>query len=47
VLTAPGGLGKPSSVTVPSRTAPEDNVTAWSGPALTAGDWFTGVCDDS
>jgi hypothetical protein len=40
VVTAPGGLGRPSSVTVPSSVALAGRVIVWSGPALTFGAWF-------
>ena len=39
VVTAPGGLGRPSSVTVPSRFAEAGgNMIVWLLPALTVGD---------
>ena len=40
-VTAPGGDGRPSSATVPSREAPAGKVTARSGPASTNGAPFT------
>ena len=40
VLIAPGGLGSPSSVTVPSRVADAGRVIVWSAPAFTEGAWF-------
>ena len=36
-VVAPGGLGRPSSVTVPSRLAEAGSVTVWSAPADTEG----------
>src|SRR5512132_4587350 len=43
VVTAPGGLGRPSSVTVPSRVAEAGSVIVSSAPALTTGAWFCGM----
>ena len=37
VVTAPGGLGRPSSVTVPSSAAFAGRLIVWSGPAFTFG----------
>src|SRR5204862_8269221 len=37
VVVVPGGLGRPSSVTVPSREAAAGRVTVRSAPALTLG----------
>ncbi len=42
VVTVAGGLGKPSSVTVPSSTAFAGSAIVWSTPALTTGAWFAG-----
>ncbi len=42
VVTTPGGLGKPSSVTVPSSAALAGRAIVWSAPALTTGAWFAG-----
>ena len=45
-MVAPGGLGRPSSVTVPSRLAEAGPVagmvTVWSVPALALGAWLVG-----
>ena len=43
VVTAPGGFGRPSSVTVPSSVAVAGKVIVWSGPALTTGGVFAGA----
>ena len=40
VVTVPGGLGRPSSVTVPSSVAAAGRTTDWSMPASTPGGWF-------
>src|SRR5262245_22989915 len=37
VVRAPGGLGRPSSATVPSRLAEAGEVMVWSAPADTDG----------
>ncbi len=37
VVTVAGGVGNPSSVTVPSSVATAGRVIVWSGPALTTG----------
>ena len=44
VVTAPGGLGSPSSVTVPSSVAPAGSVMVWSSPASTTGAVLGGGC---
>jgi len=43
VVTAPGGFGRPSSVTVPSRLAFEGRLTPWSGQAFTEGASLCGL----
>src|SRR6266542_3104875 len=43
VVTAPGGLGSPSSVTVPPSTALLGKTMVSSGPALTTGAVLVGV----
>ena len=40
VVTAPGGVGNPSSVTVPSSDAVSGSVTVRAGPASTTGAVF-------
>jgi hypothetical protein len=40
VVNEAGGLGKPSSVTVPFRVTPEGSVVDWSEPAFTIGGVF-------
>jgi hypothetical protein len=41
LVVAPGGLGNPSSLTLPLRfTELVGNVIVWSGPASTTGAWF-------
>ena len=42
VVTVAGGLGRPSSVAVPSSDAASDSATDASGPASTVGAWFCG-----
>ena len=43
VVTAAGGFGSPSSVTVPSSVATPGKVIVWSGPALTDGAWLAAL----
>ena len=47
MVTAPGGFGSPSSVTVPARVAAAGKVTVRSGPALTTGAWLTGAPENA
>ena len=42
VVTAAGGFGRPSSVTVPLSAAALGKTTVCAGPALTTGAWFCG-----
>jgi hypothetical protein len=37
VVTAPGGFGNPSSLTVPLKLAFDGKVIVWSAPAFTTG----------
>ena len=37
VVTCPGEVGSPSSLTVPSRLADDGSTMLWSGPAFTFG----------
>src|SRR5262249_44962016 len=50
-VTVPGGLGFPSSNTVPVSTAPPGSVMVWLGPASTSGAEFgtgsTVICTES
>ena len=39
-VVAPGGLGRPSSATSPSRLADAGRVTVMSAPAETTGGWL-------
>ena len=39
-VVAPGGFGRPSSETFPSRLADPGRVTVWPVPAETRGGWF-------
>ncbi len=43
VVTEPGDVGSPSSVTVPSSEAAAPSTMERSGPASTLGGWFTGA----
>ena len=43
VVTLPGGVGRPSSVTVASNVASSGRVIVWSAPASTTGAWLMGV----
>ncbi len=47
VVTAPGGSGSPSSVTVPSRAALSGKVIVWSDPAFTLGVWLGGSTQEA
>jgi hypothetical protein len=40
VVNAPGGFGRPSSLTVPDSDADPGSTIAWSPPAFTSGAWF-------
>src|SRR5437763_8104145 len=42
VVIALGGLGSPSSRALPASVAEVGKEIVWSGPAFTAGGWFTG-----
>ncbi|MBL0292168.1 MAG: hypothetical protein IPQ15_16400 [Betaproteobacteria bacterium] len=46
-VSAPGGLGRPSSPAAPARLAPAGGVIVESIPALTEGAWFTGPLSSS
>ena len=48
VLTAPGGSGSPSSITVASRkTLSSGKVIDWSAPSSTIGAWLPGMLGES
>ncbi len=42
MVSAPGGLGRPSSVAVPTRLAAAGRAMVWSAPAFTTGAWLVG-----
>ena len=41
-VTVGVGAGRPSSVTVPSRSVLSGHAIIWPGPASTSGGWFSG-----
>jgi hypothetical protein len=43
VVNVAGGLGNPSSLAVPLRSALAGSVIVWSAPAFTTGSWLIGV----
>ena len=44
-VSNPGGMGNPSSLTLPLRVAFSGSVMVWSAPALAAGGWFGGKAE--